>query len=94
MSKQAVADAVAKEQRMTELEKLLAYEWAKADIESLCLGYVVEAKRWFEVLAAPDESEGAFIQERVDLGLEYLTLRGLIERHPRAPWVHVMEVQK
>jgi hypothetical protein len=88
----AITEAVAKQQRMMEIEKKLAYECARGDIGSFCIGEVVDGKQWFVTKVPLDEKLAAFTQECVDEAIEYLELRCLLERHPTQPWIHVMEV--
>lgn len=91
---EAVVAAVTKEQRMMELEKKLAYESARADIGSFCLGHVVKKQQWFDLKLEDIEIRTIreFTTKAVAEAVEYLELRGLLVRHPSKPWVHVMEM--
>jgi hypothetical protein len=82
------------QQRMQELEKKLAYDAARADIGSFCLGHVVKKKQWFDLKLEDIEIQTIreFTTAAVKDSVEYLELRGLLERHPTKPWVHVMEL--
>jgi hypothetical protein len=79
-------------ERIEELEKKLAYEGAKTDIESFCVGHIEDGKQWWEHQIQAWHSGVDLTQEYIDLAVEYLELRGLLVRHPSMPWVYVMEV--
>jgi hypothetical protein len=80
--------------RIAELEREMAVDCARCDIRSWCNGSVQDGKQWFVIKVRPcarmPEMQ-AIEQHGVNRAIEYLTLLGLIEVHPRQPWVHVKE---
>lgn len=79
--------------RLRELEREMATDCARSDIRSWCNGVQLEGKQWFIVKVAKSKQPSFDVMEQgyVDRAIEYLELRGLLERHPRQKWVHVKE---
>lgn len=77
--------------RIAELRALLAYRWAREVIGSDSLGHIQDGKQWFEVKLPLRDPLRSVVKEDTDKAIEYLELRGLLERHPRQKWVHVKE---
>jgi hypothetical protein len=80
--------------RIAELEAELAYNCARTDISSFCNGTVQSGKQWWvaKVPPCPRRPEMQRLEQvHVDRAIEYLGLIGLLERHPRQPWIHVKE---
>jgi hypothetical protein len=82
-----------KDKRIAELQLLMAYRWAREVISTESLGHIQSGKQWFEIRLPMGEPLRSVIKEDTDISIEYLELRGLLERHPRLPWVHVKETQ-
>jgi hypothetical protein len=78
--------------RIAELQSLMAYRWAREVISSDSLGHIQSGMQWFEIRLPLGEPLRSLVKEDTDISIEYLELRGLLERHPRQPWVHVKEV--
>ena len=94
MSRGAVTEAVAKQQRMMELEKKLAYEAARGDISCFCVGHLEGEKQWFASKVQAFHAEADITQPDVDVAIEYLELRGLLMHHLSKPWVHIKEMPR
>lgn len=83
-----------KDARIAELEREMATDCARSDIRSWCNGTIQDGKQWW-IVKVPKSARMPEMQPieqyQVNRAIEYLKLRGLLEVHPRQPWVHVKE---
>lgn len=84
---QAKVDRINAE-RIAKLERTIAYESARSDIERHChcrVEYqpgrpVSEGVSWYSTSKGSYHTE---LRSQIERGIEYLELRGLLERHPK-----------
>lgn len=78
---------------MRRLERNLAYDAARSDVECRCTPVGDWRERWYDPARIRGLGEAQAIEDRdaADRALRYLDLRGLLERHPSQPWVRVRE---
>lgn len=82
-----MGNRIAKDRELA-LEKKLAYATAKADISSFCEERGINGEQWFDISrfdGSDVESIAEFVKASVSEAVEYLTLIGKLQRHPKKP---------